>query len=119
MALVNRVVQRGYVGREVIIGYQIVTYCFLNRVELGGGVLGCLVLLAQRGECELDVFCREAAAGGLYGSAQTVRNVLGRLERVGLVVKSKGKPKRVGLHPSVALQVEGNILLDYQFACVV
>lgn len=118
MALVTRVEQRGYLDREVLIGYQLLTYCFLHGLDVGGGVLGCLVLLGESGECELDVFCRLAAGRGLYGSAQTVRNVLGRLEKVGVVVKTQGKRKKVRLHPSVALQVEGNILLDYKFACV-
>jgi hypothetical protein len=52
----------------------------------------------------------------MYGAAQSARNVLNRLERKGLILKTGKKNKRIQLHPDILVQTEGNILLELKLA---
>lgn len=118
MAVVNRVEQRAYLERIEIIKLQLLTHCFFKHIYLTEHELECLALLAQDGETDLNVFCRYIERRELYASAQSARNTLNRLERLGLVSKAGKKHKKVRVHESIALQAEGNIFLEYKFAYV-
>jgi chromosome condensin MukBEF MukE localization factor len=116
MALVNRVEQRAYLDRLEIIRLQLLTYCFFKSIYLTQHELECLALLAQDGETDLNKFCRYIERKELYASAQSARNTINRLERAGLVTKLGKKNKQLRIHDAIALQTEGNILLEYKFA---
>jgi hypothetical protein len=114
--VVNRVEKKGFLVKPAIIKFQLLTHCFLKNISLSNPELDCLVLLAIDREADLNVFCRYVERKELYASAQCVRNTLSRLERMGLVEKSGKKNKKVRLNSEIAMQTEGNILLNYQFA---
>jgi hypothetical protein len=116
MPVVNRVEQKGFLEKPAIIKFQLLTYCFFKGIPLSDHELDCLVLLAIDREADLNVFCRYVERKELYASAQCVRNALNRLERIGLVEKWGRKNKKIRLSSGIAVQTEGNILLNYQFA---
>jgi hypothetical protein len=116
MPIINRVEHKGFLERPAIIKLQLLTHCFLRDISLSSHELDCLVLLAQDGEADLNVFCRYVERKELYASAQSARNTLNKLERAGLVQKSGKKNKKVSLNTTIPLQTKGNILLEYKFA---
>jgi hypothetical protein len=119
MALLNKVEQRGKMGKTDIIKYQLLTYCFLNNITVADGELECLAILAQHtGPQELNSFCTLVFDQKIYASPQTARNSLTKSEKKGLVVKQGNSRKTVFLNPALMIQTEGNILLDYKFGCV-
>lgn len=118
MAIVNKVEQRGHLSKADIIKYQLLTHCFFKGISLSDAELGCLCMLAQQGEVELNGFCAAMGERGLYASAQTVRNVINKLEKMHLVIKKGKKKKVVFINPELHLQTLGNILLDFKFAYV-
>lgn len=118
MAIVNRMEQRAYLEKADIVKFQLLTHCFFKSIYLTNHELECLALLAQDQEADLNVFCRYIERKELYASAQSARNTLNRLERIGLVSKSGRKNKKVQVSSEIPLQTEGNILLDYKFAHV-
>jgi len=116
MAIVNKLEQKAYLGKAEIVKFQLLTHCFFKNISLTNHELECLALLAQDREADLTGFCRFAETKELYASAQSVRNVLNKLERIGLIHKTGKKNKRVYLSSEIPMQIEGNILLEYKFA---
>lgn len=116
MAIINKVEQRAYLGNIAIIKFQLLAYCFFKNITISGQELECLALLAKEKESELNVFCHFVGEKELYASAQSVRNVLNKFEKKGLIIKTGKKNKVVRLNSAMNLQTEGNILLDYKFA---
>ena len=116
MAIVNKLEQKAFLEKLAIIKFQLLTHCFFKNITLTDHELECLVLLAQDKEADLSVFCQFVERKELYASAQSVRNVLNRLERIGLIHKTGKKNKTVRLNSEIPMQTEGNILLEYKFA---
>jgi len=116
MALVNQVQKRVMMSREDVIRYQILTHCYINRITVSNSDLECLALLCQIGPIELTGFCYEASEEhGIFKSEQTVRNCINKCEKQELVVKDPDNKKIIGISPSMKIQTEGTILLDYKF----
>ena len=61
MALVNQVQKRIRMSKNDIIKYQILTYCYINRIAVSDSDLDCLTLLATLGPIELTSFCYDAS----------------------------------------------------------
>lgn len=116
MAIVNQVQHNAYLAKPAIIKFQLITHCFFKGIHLTAHELECLVLLALDKEVALNVFCRYVERKELYASAQSVRNTLSKLERIGLVQKSGKKNKKIRLNDEVLMQTDGNILLEYKLA---
>jgi DNA-binding MarR family transcriptional regulator len=115
MAIVHKIEKRARLGKEDIIRFQLMTYCFLNQIRLSESELHCLVTLAREEEQDLNVFCQQSALEQIYATAQTVRNAVNKLTKKGLLFKKGNTHKKVLLHPDVQLQTMGNILLDFKF----
>ena len=116
MAIVNRLEQKAHLDKGEIIKFQLLIHCFFKNINLTTHEMECLCLLAQDREADLNGFCRFVAKNELYASAQSVRNVLNKLERIGLIHKTGKKNKRIRLSSEIPMQTEGNILLEYKFA---
>ena len=116
MPLFNKVDKRARMSLADVIKYQMVTYCFFNKIPIADGELELLALLAQKGKHELNSFCNLAHQEGIYSQAQAARNSLTKSERKGLVVKEGKHRKQVFINPRIQLQTKGDILLDYKFA---
>lgn len=114
MAKVNLVQKKVLVGYGEIIKYQLLTYCFIDNVQLSMNELNCLTLLAYNGEIGLSEFCSEAVEKKIFKTSQTVRNFLNKASKKGLILKTGTNKKTVQLKPEMNVQTKGNIMLDYK-----
>jgi hypothetical protein len=118
MATFNLVEKKAKLEFWDIVKFQILTYCYLEKVAVSESDLDCLTFLALTGEEELTVFCTRCADKGIFSSAQTVRNALTKAEKKNLIVKDGKAKKRISLNPDMKVFSSGNVLLDYKFAAV-
>jgi hypothetical protein len=117
MALVNQVQKKVRMPKWDIVKFQIVTYCFLNRITINESDLNCLTLLSFNQPIQLTDFCYDASSeeGWIFKSPQTVRNAINKAEKQNLVVKDSENKKQIMLNPNIKIQTEGTILLDFKF----
>lgn len=118
MATFNLVEKKAKLEFWDIVKFQILTYCYLEKVAVSESDLDCLTFLALTGEEELTVFCTRCADKGIFSSAQTVRNALTKAEKKNLIVKDGKAKKRISLNPDMKVFSSGNVLLDYKFAAI-
>lgn len=118
MAAFNLVEKKAKLEFWDIVKFQILTYCYLEKVVVSESDLDCLTFLALTGEEELTVFCTRCSEKGIFSSAQTVRNALTKAEKKNLIVKDGKAKKRISLNPEMKVFSSGNVLLDYKFAAV-
>lgn len=118
MAIVNQVEKKVKMDQWDIVKYQILTYCYINKIQVSDADLECLTLLAISGEQELTVFCTEVFNQNIFRSSQTVRNALTKAEKKNLILKEGKSKKRISIHPELKLVTQGNILLDFKFLAV-
>jgi len=111
MALVNKVDKRVKVSKDDVIKYQIITYCFLNNIQISKSDLECLTVLAKLKSVELNKFCTIISEKQIFKSPQSCRNAIQKSKKKGLIIKNT---KQIILSPDIQLQVEGNIFLDYK-----
>lgn len=112
---VNIVEKRGAMSRRDCIKYQLITHCFITKIDLSASDIDLLVLLSGSGEVELKDFCAIACQENIFGSQQTVRNSLNRAGKKQLIVKTGKNKKLIAIHPGLQIQSDGNVLLDYKF----
>jgi hypothetical protein len=118
MALVNQVDKRVKMDLWQIVKYQILTHCYINKIQISDSDLDCLTYLALEGDQELTSFCNKANEKRLFSSAQSVRNCLTKSEKKGLIKKEGKNKKKIFLHPDLKVHSKGNILLDFKFLSV-
>ena len=111
MAIVNKVEKRIKVDRDDVIKYQIVTYCFMNNIQISSSDLKCLLELAKVKTIDLTNFCTNISEKKIFKSPQSCRNALQKSKRKGLIIK---KGKEVSLNPSMKVQTLGTIFLDFK-----
>lgn len=97
-----------------VVKFQIIVHCYNNRIPTSEGELECLTLLAISGNAELGVFCTDAIKHNISTCTQSIRNVLVRVEKKNLILKTGKGKKRISINPAMNIQVKGNILLDYK-----
>jgi hypothetical protein len=117
MAIVNQVQKRVKMPKWDIVQFQILTYCFINRISINESDLNCLTLLSFNQPIALTDFCYDASSeeGWIFKSPQTVRNAINKAEKQNLVIKDVKNKKMIALNPDIKIQTEGTILLDYKF----
>ena len=117
MALVNQVRKNVRLQKWDIVKFQILTYCYINKILLSNADLECLTLLSFNQPTELSSFCSDASIedDAIFKSPQSVRNSLNKSEKYNLITRSSKNKKIIKLNPNLKIQVEGNILLDYKF----
>jgi hypothetical protein len=117
MAIVNQVQKRVKMPKWDIVQFQILTYCFINKISINESDLNCLTLLSFNQPIALTDFCYDASSeeGWIFKSPQTVRNAINKAEKQNLVVKDVKNKKMIALNPDIKIQTEGTILLDYKF----
>lgn len=101
-----------------IVRYQILTYCYVNRVQATESDLDCLTILAMTGESDLAEFCLLITEKRIFKSTQSVRNCLVKLERNNLISKEGKTKKKIAVNPLMKLQTSGNILINHKFIYV-
>lgn len=118
MAIVNQVDKKVTLTLPEIVKFQLLTYCYLYRITVSEADLDCLTQLAIEGEQELTGFCEKMHLKNIFSSAQSVRNCLTKATKKNLIVKQGKNKKKINVNPSINVQCQGNILLDYKFLCI-
>lgn len=114
MAIVNQVQKKIRMDQWDIVKFQLLTHCYVNRIKISEQDLSCLALLSMVREITLTDFCNLAIANEIFGSQQSVRNALAKVEKKQLIVKKGKNKKQIFINPKLNIQTEGNILLDFK-----
>jgi hypothetical protein len=114
MAQLTQVDKKIGMDRWNIVKFQLLTYCFLNKIHVSQHDLSCLTLLALSGVRTLEEFCTMARTHEIFSSNQSARNALSKAEKKGLILKQGSNKKRISIHPSLQIQSLGNIVLNYK-----
>jgi hypothetical protein len=117
MALVNQVQKKVRMPKWDVVKFQILTQCYVNKIAMSESDLNCLTLLSFNQPIELTHFCYDASSEEewIFKSPQTVRNCINKAEKNNLILKDVDNKKVIFLNPSLKIQTEGTILLDYKF----
>ena len=118
MAIVNQVDKRVKMSKWDIVKYQILTYCYINKINVSEADLNCLTYLALEGDQELTSFCIKAHSKNIFSSTQSVRNCLTKAEKKDLIRKEGKNKKKIYINPEIKIFSKGNILLDFKFLSV-
>jgi hypothetical protein len=118
MALVNQVTKKVKMSLTSVVKYQILTYCYLNSIDVTNSDLDCLTLLAIEGETELTEFCNLGYDNDIFKSPQSVRNAITKAEKKELVLKRGEGRKIISVNPVMSIQTNLPVLLDFKFAAV-
>lgn len=119
MAIVNQIDKRVRMSKWDIVKYQLLTHCYLNKINVSEADLNCLTYLVLEGsDQELTSFCNKAYAKQIFSSIQSVRNCLTKAEKKHLIKKEGKNKKKIYINPDIKVFSEGNILLDYKFLSV-
>lgn len=118
MALVNQVTKKVKMSLTSVVKYQILTYCYLNDIDVTNSDLDCLTLLAIEGETELTEFCNMGYDNDIFKSPQSVRNAITKAEKKELVLKRGEGRKIISVNPVMSVQTNLPILLDFKFAAI-
>ena len=84
---INKVDKKVKMSKDGVIKYQILTFCFLNDVQISASDLNCLTELARIGDCELTSFCKTVSDKQIFKSPQSARNAITKAEKKDLVKK--------------------------------
>ena len=128
MAKVNKVDKKVSMTLDEIIKFQIITYCYINKITISDSELNCLTLLGLNSKAELSDFCNACCVPenrdkesnlpftkAIFKTPQTVRNCLAKLSNYNIITKiGVGHNKTVELNEILQIQIKGNILLDYK-----
>jgi len=117
MTLVNQVQKKVKLPKWEVVKFQILTHCYINRITMSESDLNCLTLLSFNEPIELSNFCLDASSeeDWIFKSPQTVRNSINKAIKNGLVIKDASDKKLIKINPTLKIQTEGVILLDYKF----
>jgi len=115
MAKFNVVDKKVRMGLDDIVRYQILVYCYVNRIQVTDSDLECLATLAVTGESDLTEFCLLITEKRIFKSTQSVRNCLVKLERNNLISKEGKTKKKITVTPGMMIQTHGNILINNKF----
>jgi hypothetical protein len=118
MAIVNQVDKRVKMSKWEIVKYQLLTYCYLNKISVSEADLNCLTYLALEGDQELTNFCVKAHNKDIFSSIQSVRNCLTKAEKKNLIKKEGKNKKKIFINPDIKVYSQGTVLLDFKFLSV-
>lgn len=116
--IVNKVDKRVKLDKREVVKYQILTYCFLNGVQISESDLNCLTELGLLGEDELTSFCVKVAEKNIFKSPQSARNAITKAEKKNLLVKNGKNRKTIKLNDVLNVQVKGTVMLDFKFVAI-
>ena len=114
MAIVKKVDKKIKTTVSDTTQYQILTYCFFNKVQISTADLACLALLAVLSEHELTDFCKIAVTNGIFKSAQSARNAITKAEKKGLIKKQGKNKKTIKLSSGLKVEVDDLVFLDFK-----
>lgn len=125
MAKFNVVDKKVNMSLEEIIKFQIITYCYIQKITLSESDLNCLTLLGLNKKVELSDFCnaccdpknrdKESTISyqkAIFKTPQTVRNCVAKMRNYNII--NRDGSKIIELNPDLTIQQEGNILLNFK-----
>lgn len=118
MAVVNQVEKKVMMTNWEVVKYQIVTHCYISKIQVSEADLDCLTFLALEGEQELTSFCSKVHDKSIFSSSQSARNSLTKSEKRKLIVKEGKNKKKIFVNPEMQIQSSGNILLNIKILSV-
>jgi len=113
-AVVNQVQKKIRMDIWDIVKFQLMIHCYLGNINIPELELNCLTFLTMTPDVELGEFCILAVKENISASQQSVRNLLAKLEKKGLITKTGKSKKRISVNHTLTIQTSGNILLDYK-----
>lgn len=116
--IVNQVSKKVKLDKDILVKYQLLTHCYLEKINVSNADLDCLTMLAFNEEIELTEFCNYASDEGVFKTPQSVRNAIIKFERKGMIEKNGKSRKMIKLSDNLNIQVKGNVLLDYKFVSI-
>lgn len=114
MAVVNQIEKKIMMDGWDVVKYQILTHCYISKVQISEADLNCLTFLALAGEQELTSFCSKVNQQNIFSSAQSARNCITKCEKKNLLVKEGKNKKKISIHPNMKVLTSGNILLNFK-----
>lgn len=118
MAVVNQIEKKVVMNNWEVVKYQIVTYCYISKIQVSEADLNCLTFLALEGEQELTSFCTKVHEQSIFSSSQSARNSLTKCEKKNLIIKEGKNKKKITLNPDMKILSTGNILLNFKILSV-
>jgi hypothetical protein len=128
MVKVNIVEKKGKFDLWNIVKFQVVTYCYMNKLSLSDSEIDCLTLLGINGDIEISDFCNISCMSSkrdrkilnkkekeIFKNLQTARNCISKLEKLKLIKKEGKYQKTIRINNSLNIQAKGNILINYKF----
>jgi len=112
--IVNKVTKKIRTDIRRNVEYQILTYCFFNKIQISNTDLNCLGELAIMGEYELTDFCKIVCVQKIFKSPQSARNAITKAEKKGLIQKNGKNKKTIIISEVLNIQSKGVVLLDYK-----
>ena len=85
---VYKVEKKVQMSKDEVIRYQILTFCFLNELQVSSSDLFCLTELAKLESSELTSFCNFISEKEIFKSPQYVRNEITKAEKKNIIVKN-------------------------------
>lgn len=116
--LVNKVDKRVKLDKRDVVRYQIMTYCFLNGIQVSDSDLNCLTELGLLEQEELTSFCNQVAEKKIFKTPQSARNAINKAEKKNLLTKEGKGRKTIRLNEALNVQVAGTVLLDFKFVSI-
>lgn len=118
MAVVNQIEKKVVMTNWEVVKYQIVTHCYISKIQVSEADLDCLTYLALEGEQELTSFCSKVHDQNIFSSSQSARNSLTKCEKKNLIVKEGKNKKKISVNPDLKIIANGNILLNFKILSV-
>lgn len=118
MAVVNQIEKKVMMTNWEVVKYQIVTHCYISKIQVSEADLDCLTYLALEGEQELTSFCSKVHDQNIFSSSQSARNSLTKCEKKNLIIKEGKNKKKISVNPDLKIIANGNILLNFKILSV-
>ena len=94
MVPVKNIKKKAELTQLELVKFQLVTYCYFEKVTVSEAVIEMLARLCIAGTTELSSFCKEMADLKVFASPQVIRNSIISSEEKNLVIK-EGKKKMI------------------------
>lgn len=95
--------------------YQLLTFCFIKKLNISLAERKALVELIINGSTPLKDFCKHITDLNIFKSLQSTRNALSKLEKSGFIIKSGRSRKSIEINPDCGIINKAVVLLDFQF----
>ena len=109
---VNKVHKKAKISKWEVVFYQLMSYCFFNKIELSEADINCVVFFVLNKTNSISEFCIKTCEKGIFKTPQSVRNSLNKIVKKGILLRDR-KTSPLYINPAIGLVYDGNILLNY------